>query len=52
MTREERDYVMRTIGRYYGLAAKQGLQDAAKETQKALEALPALIEGFSGAFDE
>lgn len=52
MTQEERDDLMRAIGRYYGLVAKQGLQEAARETQKALEALPALIEGFSGAFNE
>jgi hypothetical protein len=41
---------MKAIGRYYGLVAKQGIQNAAQETQKALEALPSLIEGFTDAF--
>lgn len=46
----ERDAAMEAIGRYYGLATKQGLQNAAQETQKALEALPSLLEGFMDAF--
>lgn len=52
MTREEKDAAMKAIGRYYGLTAKQGFQDAAHEAQKVLEALPAFIDGFSSAFDE
>lgn len=50
MTQAERDAAMKAIGRYYGLVAKQGLQNAAQETQKVLEALPSLIEGFTDAF--
>ena len=51
MTPAERDAAMKAIGRYYGLVAKQGLQNAAQETQKVLEALPSLIEGFTDAFE-
>ena len=50
MSPAERDAAMKAIGRYYGLVAKQGIQNAAQETQKALEALPSLIEGFTDAF--
>lgn len=50
MSPAERDAAMKAIGRYYGLVAKQGIQNAAQEAQKALEALPSLIEGFTDAF--
>ena len=50
MTQAERDAAMKAIGCYYGLVAKQGLQNAAQETHKVLEALPSLIEGFTDAF--
>ena len=50
MTSQEREDAMKAIGRYYGLLAKQGIQSAAQETQKILEALPALIEGFTDVF--
>ena len=52
MSPAERDAAMKAIGRYYGLVAKQGIQNAAQETQKALEALPSLIEGFTDAFKQ
>lgn len=50
MTPDEREAAMKVIGRYYGLVAKQGIQNAAEETQKVLEALPAFIEGFTDVF--
>ena len=52
MTKEDKDAAMKAIGRYYGLVAKQGIQDAVQEVQKVFETLPAFIEGFTGAFDE
>ena len=50
MTIEERDAALKAIGRYYGLVAKQGFEDAAQEFQKIYESLPSLIEGFMDAF--
>ena len=50
MTIEEREIAMKAIGRYYGLAAKQGLEDATKEIQNIFESLPSLIDGFMDAF--
>ena len=50
MTIEERDAALKAIGRYYGLAAKQGFEDAAQEFQKIYESLPSLIDGFMDAF--
>lgn len=50
MSPAERDVAMKAIGRYYGFVAKQGIQNAAQESQKVLEALPSLIEGFTDAF--
>ena len=50
MTNEEREMALKAIGRYYGLAAKQGFEDAAQEVQKIYESLPSLIDGFMDAF--
>lgn len=50
MTNEEREIALKAIGRYYGLAAKQGFEDAAQEVQKIYESLPSLIDGFMDAF--
>ena len=50
MTPEQQKVAMRAIGRYYGLVAKRGISEFAKETQKALESVPSLIEGFTDAF--
>ena len=50
MTIEEREVALKAIGRYYGLAAKQGFEDAAQEFQKIYESLPSLIDGFMDAF--
>ena len=52
MTQEERADALKAIGRYYGLSAKQGLKEAADVASEALKSLPALIEGFTGAFEE
>lgn len=51
MTPEEREAALKAIGRYYGLVAKQGLETAAQETQKLLDAIPAFIEGFTDVFE-
>ena len=58
MSVAEREATLQAIGRYYGLAAKQGIQeaakgvqDAAKELQEALEVLPSFIDGFTEAFN-
>ena len=51
MSKQEKDVIMKTLGRFYGMQAKRNIQDAAKGVQNLLEALPAFIEGFSGAFD-
>lgn len=50
MTSEERDIALKAIGRYYGLAAEQGLEEVAYEIQKIYESLPSLIDGFMDAF--
>lgn len=51
MTEEEREQVVMALGRYYGLQAKRNMEEAAQDVQNVLEALPAFIEGFSGAFE-
>lgn len=51
MSVAEREATLQAIGRYYGLAAKQGIQEAAKELQEALEVLPSFIDGFTEAFN-
>lgn len=51
MSKQEKDAILKTLGRYYGMQAKRNIQEAAKDVQTVLEALPAFIEGFTGAFD-
>ena len=50
MTTEEREIAMKAIGRYYGLATKRGIENAAHEIQKIFESLPSLIDGFMDVF--
>jgi len=52
ITSEERADALKAIGRYYGLAAKQGLKEAADVASEVLKSLPVLIEGFTDAFEE
>lgn len=52
MAPEEREAALKAVGRYYGLAAKQGLQEGAKEMEKVLDLIPAFFDGFTDAFDE
>ena len=52
MTPEERKEALKAIGRYNGLCVKQGFKSVMKETQKMLEDMPAVMEGFMSAFDE
>ena len=50
MTPEQQQVAMRAIGRYYGLVAKRGISEFAKEAQKAMESVPSFIKGFTDAF--
>ena len=50
MTPEQQQAAMRAIGRYYGLVAKRGINEFAKEAQKAMESVPSLIKGFADGF--
>lgn len=50
MTPEQQQAALKAIGRYYGLVAKRGISEFAKEAQKALESVPSFIEGFTDAF--
>ncbi|MBQ8204956.1 MAG: hypothetical protein IJZ78_03960 [Alistipes sp.] len=52
MTEEERDEVSKTLGRYYGLQTKRGIESAAKGVKEAFESIPSFIEGFSEAFSD
>ena len=52
MTPEERKEALKAIGRYNGLCVKQGFKSVMEETQKVLEDMPAIMEGFMSAFDE
>ena len=52
MTPEERKEALKAIGRYNGLCVKEGFKSVMKETQKILEDMPAMMEGFMSAFDE
>lgn len=48
MTREEQQEALKALGRYYGLLTRRGIE----RTQRNIENLPSLIEGFREAFDE
>ena len=50
MTIAEREIALKAIGRYYGIATKQGLEYAAQEIQSVFESLPSLVDGFMDAF--
>lgn len=52
MTEAERDEVSKTLGRYYGLQTKRGLESAAQGVKNVIEAIPSFFEGFSEAFGE
>lgn len=52
MTPEEREVASKAVGRYYGLAAKQGLKESAEQIENILELVPDFFEGFSDAFNE
>lgn len=52
LSEEDKEVMLNAIGRYYGLAAKQGIKDFSKEINDALKSLPSLLKGFSDAFKE
>lgn len=52
MTREQKDRALKAIGRYNGLLAKYSIQKSYDVLEEISKALPSLIEGFTGAFDD
>lgn len=52
MTREQKDRALKAIGRYNGLLAKYSIQKSCDVLEEISKALPSLIEGFTGAFDD
>ena len=52
MTREQKERALKAIGRYNGLLVKHSMQKGADVLEEISKALPSLIEGFTGAFDD
>lgn len=46
MTPEQQKAAMKAIGKYHGMRTREGIDSAFDEAKKAIEKLPAILEGF------
>lgn len=52
MTQDEKERALKAIGRYNGLLVKYAIKQGADVLDEITKALPSLLDGFAGAFED